>query len=103
MDRGAWWATVQRVAKRWTGLSMNKANNAVIYKLWAFPGGSDGEEYVCNAGDPGSIPGSERSPGGGNGNPLPIFLPREFHGQRILEGYTVTVHGVAKNWTRLND
>ena len=28
MDRGAWWATVQRVAKRWTGLSMSKANNA---------------------------------------------------------------------------
>ena len=35
-----------------------------------FPGGSDGQESVGNAGDPGSIPGSGRSPGGGHGNPL---------------------------------
>ena len=35
-----------------------------------FPGGSVGEESACSAGDVGSIPGSERSPGGGNGNPL---------------------------------
>jgi len=35
-----------------------------------FPGGSDGKESAYNAGDPGSIPGSGRSPGGGNGNPL---------------------------------
>ena len=35
-----------------------------------FPGGSDGKASACNAGDPGSIPGSGRSPGEGNGNPL---------------------------------
>ena len=35
-----------------------------------FPGGSDGKVSACNAGDPGSIPGSGRSPGEGNGNPL---------------------------------
>ena len=35
-----------------------------------FPGGSDGKESACNAGDPGSIPGLGRSPGEGNGNPL---------------------------------
>ena len=34
------------------------------------PGGSDGKVSACNAGDPGSIPGSGRSPGEGNGNPL---------------------------------
>ena len=34
------------------------------------PGGSDGKESACNVGDVGSIPGSGRSPGGGNGNPL---------------------------------
>ena len=33
-----------------------------------FPGGSDGKVSVCNAGDPGSIPGLERSPGEGNGS-----------------------------------
>ena len=35
-----------------------------------FPGGSDGKKSTCNAGDPGVIPGSGRSPGEGNGNPL---------------------------------
>ena len=34
-----------------------------------FPGGSDGKASVYNAGDLGSIPGSGRSPGEGNGNP----------------------------------
>ena len=35
-----------------------------------FPGGSDGKASSCNAGDPGLIPGSGRSPGEGNGNSL---------------------------------
>ena len=35
-----------------------------------FPGGSDGQESACNAGDVGSIPGLGRSLGEGNGNPL---------------------------------
>jgi len=35
-----------------------------------FPGSSDGKASACNEGDPGSIPGSGRSPGEGNGNPL---------------------------------
>ena len=37
--------------------------------ILGFPGDSDGKESACNAGDPGSIPGSGRSPGEGNGNP----------------------------------
>ena len=35
-----------------------------------FPDGSDGKESACNAGEPALIPGSERSPGEGNGYPL---------------------------------
>ena len=35
-----------------------------------FPGGSDGKVSACNAGDPGSILGSGRSPGEGKSNPL---------------------------------
>ena len=35
-----------------------------------FPHSSVGKESACNAGDPGSIPGSGRCPGEGNGNPL---------------------------------
>ena len=38
--------------------------------LEGFPGGSDGKVAACNAGELGSIPGSGRSPGEGNGNPL---------------------------------
>ena len=36
----------------------------------SFPGGSDGKESTCNGGDMGLIPGSGKSPGEGNGNPL---------------------------------
>ena len=36
----------------------------------SFPGGTDGKVSVYNVGDPGSIPGSGRSPGEGNGTPL---------------------------------
>ena len=35
-----------------------------------FPGGSEVKASASNTGDPGSIPGSRRSPGEGNGNPL---------------------------------
>ena len=38
--------------------------------LWASLVGSDGKESACNSGDPSFIPGSGRSPGEGNGNPL---------------------------------
>ena len=53
-----------------------------------FPGGSEVKASASNAGDPGSIPGSGRSPGEGNGNPLPVFLPGESHGRRRLVGYS---------------
>ena len=42
--------------------------------------------------DVGLIPETGRSPGGGNGNPAPVFLPRKFHGQRSLEGYSLWGH-----------
>ena len=46
-------------------------SNIVNLILWrGFPGGSDGKESVCKAGDLGSIPGFGRSPGEGNGYPL---------------------------------
>ena len=51
-----------------------------------FPGGSDSKESACKAGDPGSVPGLGRSPGGGNGN-SPVFLPGKFCEQGSLEGY----------------
>ena len=42
----------------------------IIYKTGGFPGGSEVKASACNAGDLGSISGSGRSPGEGNGNPL---------------------------------
>ena len=53
---------------------------------------SFGKESACNAEDPGSIPGSARSPGEENDNPTPVFLPGEFHGQRSLESYSSWGH-----------
>ena len=50
-----------------------------------FPGGSDGKESACSVGDLGSIPGSGRSPGEGNGNPLQYSC---LENPRSLEGYS---------------
>ena len=62
--------------------------------------GSDSEASAHNAGDLGSIPGLERSPGEGNGNPLQYScLENSMDG----EAWWATVHGVAKSWTRLSD
>ena len=57
-----------------------------------FPNGSDGKESACNAGDPGSFPGSGRSPGEGNGNPLQYSCMENPHGQRNLAGYSPWGH-----------
>ena len=42
----------------------------LVYHSWGFPGGSVVKNPPAHAGDLGSIPGSGRSPGDGNGNPL---------------------------------
>ena len=43
-----------------------------LWEILGFPSGSDGKEFAWNLpGDPGLMPGSGRSPGGGAGNPLP--------------------------------
>ena len=41
-----------------------------VCMIWGFSSGSDGKASICNAEDPGSIPGLGRSPGEGNGSPL---------------------------------
>ena len=53
-----------------------------------FPGGSDGKESAYNAGDPGSIPGSGRNPGEGNGNLLQYTWLGKPNGWRSLVGYS---------------
>ena len=51
-----------------------------------------GKEPTCSTGDTGLIPGSGRSAGKGNGNPIPVFLPGEFHEQKSLAGYSPWGH-----------
>ena len=53
-----------------------------------FPGGSVVENLPANAADMGSIPGSGRSPGEGNSNPLQYFCLENV--ERSLVGYTET-------------
>ena len=59
-----------------------------------FPGGSDRKASACNAGDPGSIPGSGRSPIEGNGNPLQYSCLEH---PMDRGAWWTTVHGVAKS------
>ena len=59
-------------------LKLNSLQPSVF--LLGFPGGSDGKESTCNAGDLGSIPGLGRSPGGGHGNPLQYSCLENPHG-----------------------
>ena len=55
------------------GLTILSFKNYKALIIKDFPGGSDGKASVYNAGDPGLIPGSGRSPGEGNGNPLQYY------------------------------
>ena len=73
------------------------------YELTGFPDGSAGKESACDAEDTrdmGSIPGSGRSPGGGNGNSL---LYSCLKSPTDRGAWWATVHGVAKSWIQLSD
>ena len=65
----------------------------VSTKEMGFPGGSDDKESACNAGDLGSIPGSGRSSGEGNGYPL-LYSHLENSVNRGV--WQATVHGIAE-------
>ena len=66
--------------------------------IWSkdFSAGSDSKESACNIGDPGSIPGSGRSPGEGNGNSLQYS---QLENSMDRGAWQFTVHGVAESWT----
>ena len=63
---------------------------------WGFPGGSVVKNLTANAGDMGSIPGSGRSPGEGNGNPLQFSC---LGNPMDIAAWQATVREVAKSWT----
>ena len=81
-------------AFEWIGLT-----EKYIY-IYFYPCGSAGKASAHNVGDPGSLPGSGRSPGEGNGNPLQYSCL-----ENSMEGvaWQATVHGVPKSQTQLND
>ena len=68
--------------------------------ILGFPDGSVVKESAYSAGDVGSIPGSGRSPGGGNGNSLQCSC---LGNPMDTRGWRATVHGVAKNRTQLSN
>ena len=53
-----------------------------------FPGGSDGKESTCNVGDLGLVSGLGKILWRKKWQPIPAFLPGEFHGQRSLVGFS---------------
>ena len=68
--------------------------------LWGFPGGSEVKASACIVGDLGSIPGSESSPGEGNGNPIQYSC---LENPKDGGAWWATVHRVAKSRTQLSN
>ena len=66
----------------------------------SFPSGSGGKESAYNVGNQGSIPGSGRSSGGGNGNPVQYSCPEN---PMDRKAWWATVHGVAKSQKGLTE
>ena len=62
--------TYKALKKKMSVLLMHFFKKRLIMDFKGFPRSSVGKESACNAGDLGSIPGSRRSPGEGNRNPL---------------------------------
>ena len=76
--------------------SYGSSISSFLVNLWSFPGGSDGKVSAHNEGDPGLIPGLERPPGEGNGNPLQYSCL-----ENSMDGgaWWATVLGVKKSQT----
>ena len=74
--------------------------NKFLSIVRGFPSGSDGKESACNEENLDLIPGSGRSPGEGNGNPLQYSC---LENSMDRGAWRATVHGVAKSQTRLSD
>ena len=78
------------------GSQLNNYINKHLYSTWGFPGGSAAKNPPDNAGGAGSVPGSGRAPGEGNGNPLQYSCLEKLMDRGALQA---TFLGVAKDWT----
>ena len=94
--------TTERLASSHCARTFVSTSSSLYASNLGFPGGSAVKESIWNAegaGDSGSIPGSERSPGGGNGSPLWYFC---LNSPMDRGAWLATGYGVAKSWTRLS-
>ena len=93
-----------------TPLPSRRPHDIEQSSLLDFPAGSDSKESACNAGGPSSIPGSGRSPGEGNSNPLQYFCLgnptdggawlgyKSVGSQRVRHGLAIEQHTVGPCW-----
>ena len=84
---------------RWLEWRKTWLFSITVYHLWGFPAGTVVKNSTANAGDVSSIPGSGRSPGEGNGNPLQYSC---LENSMDRGAWQATVLGVAKSWTWLS-
>ena len=83
-----------------SSVNSTTASSKVSIAWHRFPGGSEVKASACNSGNLGLIPGSGRSPGEGNDNPLQYSCL-----ENPVDGgvWWATVHGVSKSWTWLSE
>ena len=82
---------------------LSQRNCTCAPKLLSWTGGSDGKKKkksACNAEDPDLIPGSGRSPGGENGNPLQCSC---LENPMDRGAWQSMAQGVTKSWTQLSN
>ena len=82
------------------GSNPDHALHTDFFYCISFPGGSDGKESTCNAGDLGSHRGQRRSPGERNGYPLQYSC---LENPTDRGDWWATIHGLTKRQTQLRD
>ena len=84
-------SSVVQARFQWAGMSLNSSDKVLLTHC-----GSDGKESACSAGDLGSVPGSGRVPGEGNGRPLQYSC---LENPMNRGAWRATIHGITQNRT----
>ena len=102
-QKSQWYMIMNIYSQRYSGqwkLGWTKFSQEILLQIMVgFPGSSAAKESACNAGDPGSIPGSGRPPGEGIGNSLQYSC---LENSMDRGGWRGTVHGIVKSCTQLS-
>ena len=100
-QRIPWTEEPGRLYSSWSLKESDATQHKYLYSHIAlFSGGLKGKSSACNAGDLSSIPGSGRSPGEGNGNPIQYSCLENPMDRGASQ---TTVHGVTKSQTQLSN